>query len=184
MDLLSTLISEHFPQFFFAVVVAVVTIFLTRFYMETHKVLDDYPSSRQMLSEIHAGLILLNTVLLEKNVISQSCYSGMNSPRVLNEAGRELLKESEADKLYNQLQEGLLKELEGQEVTTLLALEQASLQLLLLKRNEPEFKPLQDFAFEHPTFKKNPLSYIDILYAMSLLLRDAYRERHTELEIE
>ena len=53
--------------------------------------------------------------------------------------------------------------------------------MLLLHRDEPRFRLLQDFVYQHPTFNAKPLTYTDILFMVALKLRDFYRERHPAL---
>ena len=55
---------------------------------------------------------------------------------------------------------------------------------MLAHGDDLSYKPIQDFAFQHPTYKNNPLTYSDILFLIALKLRDFYRGRHTDLTAE
>jgi hypothetical protein len=135
-----------------------------------------------MLSRIDKGLTLLNKVLLEKTVITESCYSNENSPRAINTLGEELLTDSNAIPLFESIKDKLVVELESKEIKSLLELERESLNVLLAHSDDPEYKPLQDFVYQHPTYKDTPLAYSDLLFVVALKLRDFYRTKHPELK--
>lgn len=184
-DTIWNFLMQRYPAIAIALFVLLLVIVATwkfcAFYSKTQNTMKEIPDIKKMLQNIHTGLLSLNSILIEKSVIGQSCYSSANSPRALNDVGKRLLEQSGADKLLEDKKEVLISELEKQKVDTLLRLEQLSLQVLIYKMNRPEFKALQDFAFQNPAFDGNPLSYIDILYVMSLALRDEYRNKHPEL---
>lgn len=173
---------EYFPQvstYFIIILVAVfVTYKLTIFYINTKKTNSKFPTIEETLNRIDKGFTTLNQILLEKNVISRSCYSEENSPRVLNEMGVRLYSESGARDLFEKIKDELISELEKKHFDSLLELERSSLDVLIEKMNDIRFKEIQNFAFQHPTFNSNPLTYTDILFIMSLRLRDLYREKH------
>ncbi|MDP3957533.1 MAG: hypothetical protein Q8Q10_03475 [bacterium] len=124
----------------------------------------------------------MNNVLLEKQVISHSCYSQENSPRVINPLGQKLYEQSGAKDLMEKVKGKLLKELEtNKKIDSLLELERESLNTMLNRMDDKEFKNIQNFAFEHPKFEGNPLTFTDILFVMALVLRDLYRGKHPEI---
>ena len=49
---------------------------------------------------------------------------------------------------------------------------------MLQKRNDQKFKGIQNFAFEHPNFEDKSLTYTDILFILSLKLRDDFIKTH------
>jgi len=132
--------------------------------------------------KITNGLDSLNKVLLEKNVISQSCFSNGNSPRVINDLGKRLYKESGADNLYIKIKEELLSELSKIPFDSNLDLERKCLNLLIDRMEKPEFKDIKDFTYQHPNFENTPLSYTDILFIIALTLRDEYLKEHNDLK--
>jgi hypothetical protein len=148
---------------------------------KTEKLEDKMPKIEIMFSKIETGLILLNKMLLEKTIISQSCYSNENSPRTINDIGQSLLKESGANKIFEAKKKMLLSDLELKTINSLLELEREALNVMLAHGDDLDYKPVQDFAFEHPTYQGNPLTYTDILFIMALKLRDFYQVKHPEL---
>jgi hypothetical protein len=163
-----------------ALVVGIVVWKTAVFYVNTKKATSKFPAIEISLGKIDKGLTTLNQILLEKSVISQSCYSNENSPRVISDIGKKLYSESGAEKLFNIIKPELVAELEQKKFDSLLELERESLNVLIDKMNDPRFKDIQNFAFEHPTFEGSPLTYTDILFIMSLNLRDDYRQKYPE----
>ncbi|MDP3785278.1 MAG: hypothetical protein Q8R12_04415 [bacterium] len=173
---------QYFPQisgyFIVALVVGMFVWKLCAFYIRTNTATKKIPLIESLLSKIDRGFNTLNQILLEKSVISQSVYSSANSPRTINALGQKLFTDSGAEILFERIKTGLMAELEGKTFGSLLELERECLNLFLGKMNDPEFKNIQNFAFEHPTFGDNPLTYTDILFVMSLKLREEYRTKH------
>lgn len=187
IEYIGSKIIENFPQFAGYVLIALVVGFIvckcTIFYINTSKSITKLPAIEVTLKRIEQGFLTLNQVLLEKSVISQSCFSNENSPRVINELGKELLEKSGAKIVYDEIKSILMTELENKKFESLLELEQRCLEVLLQKRDDQKFKNIQNFAFEHPTFKSKPLTYIDILFVISLELRDDYRKNHPDSKL-
>jgi hypothetical protein len=175
---------QNFPQlagyFFVACVVAFVVWKAAKFYFSTNRWTKEMPNLKITLDNIEKGFDKLNTLLLENSIISQSCYSSENSPRVINPLGERLYKESNAEKIFNKIKPELLNTLKEKKFDSLLELERTTLDLLLDKMDGPEFKEIQNFVFEHPTFEGNPLRYTDILFVMSIKLREAYKDNEPE----
>lgn len=185
LELIFKKLLEYFPQVaVYAIIILIVGFVVykaTRFYVQTKNVHKEFPDIKLVLQKIDKGLNTLNTILLEKSVISQSCYSNGNSPRIINDLGKKVLEESTAGALFEKIKNDLLMELSKNNFTSLLEVERESLNLLLSKMNEPQFSTIQNFAYQHPTFNETPLSYSDILFVMSIKLRDLYKENHPEL---
>lgn len=168
-------------------ILIIIVIFFTykfcKFYFETKETNNEFPNIKQTLGKIDKGLTTLNQILLEKTVITQSCYSNENSPRVLNALGSKLLSDSGANDIFQEIEPELIKELEKKKFDSLLELERNSLMVLIERMNDSRFKNIQNFAFEHPTFEGQSLTYTDILFVMSLKLRDAYRTKYPDSKL-
>ncbi len=178
---------QQFPEIagytLVAFVVAIVVWKAAKFYMATTKIHTEFPRIQSILTDIKTGFTTLNQVLLEKQVISKSCFSNENSPRVINDIGIKLYEQSGAGKVYKDIEPSLMTELETKKFESLLELEQSCLEVLLQKRNDQKFKDIQNFAFEHPTFEGKPLTYTDILFILSLRLRDDFRKKHPDSDL-
>lgn len=184
MDILWLWVNSTFPQFVWIVVVAVIVWTMTKFYMATTQVIRDVPRIQTSLNRIDKGFTTLITLLLEAKVIQTSCYSESKSPRRVNDLGQRLLQESGAAQVISQIQNAFIKDLEAMNIDNPLELERSCLQSLLSSMNDNRFNDLQTFAYNHPTFHGKPLSYIDILNTMALVLRDVYLDMHSELIFE
>ena len=186
---------EYFPQIagysLIAIIVGFVCVKATQFYMRTnglHSSVGGLGASmtamKTTLDSIHTGLTTHNNVLLEKTVISTSCYSVGNSPRVLNDRGIKLYEKSGAKILLEKKMSELIKELELKAYNSFLEVERESFKALLNRMSESDFYVIQDFAYQHPQFEDKSLTYSDILYVMSIVLRDAYKTKHPELNLK
>lgn len=186
---------EYFPQIagygILAIVVGYISVKATQFYMKTNGLHSSVggldvavTGMKTTLDSIHTGLTTLNNVLLEKTVISTSCYSVGNSPRILNASGLKVYNESGAKPLLESKKNELMKELELKTYNSFLEVERESFKVLLDRMSEPDFSVVQDFAYQHPQFENQALTYSDILYIMSIVLRDAYKEKHPELNLK
>ena len=188
MEYLFSFLIQYYPQIavygIILFLVVVITIKATDFYSQTRRLHADMPTVQTTLTKIDTGLTLLNNVLLEKTIISQSCYSNGNSPRVISSLGIQLLNESGANPIFEAIKGEFVMELEAKTINSLLELEKESLNVMLVHRDEARFKPLQDFAYQHPTFNDMPLTYTDLLFVVALKLRDFYRTRHPDLTAE
>lgn len=175
----------HFPQIAgysaLIIVVTVLTWKVAHFYGASKSIHKEFPDIKSLLTKIESGLSTLNQVLLEKNVINKSCFSNANSPRIINEKGNDLLKISGSLPAYESVKKDFLTTLESRKFESLLELERVCLNLFLEKMNDPRLIPIQNYVFEHPTYNDNPVGYVDILFLLSLKLRDYYREKHPEL---
>lgn len=157
---------------------------ITKFWLKTTSLHTDVPEMKSTLTKISTGLTLLNQVLLEGTVIKQSCYSNANSPRKINELGEKMLLASGARVIAEALMPELLQTLIEKNPTTALDVERESFRSILVKMNDERFSPIKNFAYENPVYQGNPLGYTDILFTMSLLVRDAYLEQHPEIRVE
>ena len=181
-DVVLKYLIDNYPQIGLGCILLFLICFLvykcTKFYLKTKGVCDDFPALKKLLEKIDKGFTTLNQILIEKNVISTSCYSEGNSPRSLNERGEMLYKESGAERLFIQIKDELILELEKRGQDSSLELEANALKVMFDKMNDPEFKDVQNFAYNHPNFNGTSLTYTDILFVMALKLRDAHIEKH------
>jgi hypothetical protein len=174
----------YFPQIIgYALLVLITGLVVwktAKFYFATKQLHNDFPSIKTLLSDIKTGFTTLNQVLLEKQVISQSCFSQAKSPRQLNPIGEKMYKESGAEALFNLVKGELLAELSKKTFDSFLELERESLNVVLAKMDDTRFKGIQNFAFEHSIFEGNNLTYTDILHVISLKLRNEYLTNHPD----
>lgn len=188
LDSIFQKLSEYYPQiatYFIIVLVVAYTVFkLTCFYKDTKGATSKFPGMETTLNKIDRGLDKLNQSLLDNKLIKSSCYSNENSPRVVNDLGKKLLEESGANKLMDKIGKELMTDLESRQFDSLLEMERSAYDVITDKMNDVRFKDVQNFVFEYPSFDNHPLTYTDLLFAMSLKLRDKYREKHQNSDLE
>jgi len=84
VEYISSKLIEYFPQIAGYAIVALIVGFVVwkvaNFWIETNKSVGKLPAIETTLKRIEQGFLTLNQVLLEKTVISQSCFSNENSP--------------------------------------------------------------------------------------------------------
>ncbi len=176
MEYIIRLAIDYFPPISWyttaAAALVLATVKIHSFYIKTTAHHAEVPSIKDLLEHIDKGLATLNNVLLEKNIISHSCYSGNRSPRTINALGTQLMKESGAEIIFHAQKERLAAELAAKHAASLLQLEREALNVMIAHRDDPAFLPLQDFVYRHPMFDGTPLTYTDLLFVMALILRD------------
>ncbi len=173
-------INKNYPLIGAVILAAALSALVTKFVVRTNHTNSAFPKIERMLRRINMGLMTLNNVLLEREIIKQSCYSGTDSPRTVNSLGEKLFKESGAGLLFETLKPDFMNALREKQFNSLLELERQCLNVLMEARDRPEFKRVQNFAFEYPIFQGSPLTYSDILFVMALKLRDVYRKAYSE----
>ena len=179
-------LTKTFPQYwgFFVVliVVIVLTIWCVNNYNKIKDVCKEFPTIKDSLNRIDKSLGVLNSLLIENNIIKNSFYSEAHSPRQLNELGRKLYSESGAEALFNSMVNELLSDLEKKKPLSFLDVETESFVIMFDHTEDIRLKELKDFAYNHPNFEGNNLTFSDLLYVMSINLRNKYLEMHSEIK--
>lgn len=156
---------------------------------------DSLADTRMLMSRMEGQLVLLVRNSIEKsNDEMQNTqvfeYSAKQSPRRLNKLGEELLKRSGGDRFISENLDFFVRKLEELAPKTALDVEYYSSAVLLANTNEDIFIPLKVWVYNEPTReviddagnkKIQDVSLNDVVYVMSLPLRDKYLELHPEL---
>ena len=186
MDYLLNFLIQDYQQVALYLVVLYFFVWTTAkintFYLKTSSLYTKVPNMEKLLERIDAGFAALNDALLGKSVIDKSYYSRDRSPRIVNELGEQLFKQSGAEEVFSSIKDSLTKELSSKQINSLLQLQMGSLNVMLAHRDDQTLKPLQDFAYTHPTYHNTPLGYTDLLFVVALKLRDYYIAKHPELK--
>lgn len=155
---------------------------------------EQFADSRAAVSRIEGQLDLLVKTLVpkQKKRIERSAYalSGKHSPRQLNKNGIALLKDSGADKFLEANMDFFIKKMEVIAPKTAYDVEDLASTVLLAESNNDMFIPLKSWAYNAPTrelknedgsVKSLDVELDDIIFVMSLPLRDKYLELHPEI---
>ncbi len=110
-------------------------------------------------------------------------WAKTRSPLRLNKAGSDLSKASGMEKMVKDNINELLIDLEERNLETAYDVQQESFDVVEdLITSEKEYeKELKNFLFNNPKFKGKMVDPADLVFVGSLILRDAYLDRHEEL---
>lgn len=155
---------------------------------------EQFADSRAAVSRIEGQLDLLVKTLVpkQKKRIERSApaFSGKHSPRQLNQNGIELLKDSGADKVLEANMDFFIKKMEVIKPKTAYDVEDLASTVLLAESNDDIFIPLKSWVYNAPTrelknddgsVKMQDVELDDIIFVMSLPLRDKYLELHPDI---
>ena len=192
-------LADNYPGLLLAIVAAVITWLLTRFYYNELKTLrtdiDKLPCAAHE-SKFQKILDKLETISLAVVSVKPSTLNSLTvkqSPRQLNDYGKALFDDCNGTKFLQDNKEFLLAEIERKNPKTALDVEDLSGEILMLNLGSDIFKGLKNWVYNCPTRKlKNQegeevdhiVSMSDICIVLSLPLRDMYLEAHPEIETE
>ncbi len=155
---------------------------------------EQFADSKAAISRMEGQLDLLvkSLVLNQNKQIERAAadFSGKHSPRQLNSNGLELLKDSGADSFLKANMDFFIKKIEVLAPKTAYDVEDIAPAVLLAESNDDRFIPLKSWIYNAParelrnedgTTKMQVVSLGDIIFVMSLPLRDRYLELHPEI---
>ena len=120
---------------------------------------------------------LLSLVVKSRRNKVKREISESNSPLVLSGQGKELLKRSGFDEIFEQEKDKLVKLLEERKPNKKYQVQEGAEFILINVINNPELQKLQIHVYN------NPEDSIElILYAGAIKLRDYYLEKHSEIK--
>lgn len=155
---------------------------------------EQFSDARALMGEMKGQLDLLIATLVPKEnkrtkAISPN-FSRKHSPRTLNEAGLELLKISGGEDFLKAHADFFIKKIEALAPKTPLDVEDFASMVLLANRNDDRFIPLKNWVYNAPTreitnedgtTQPYDAELDDVIFVMSLPLRDRYLELHPEI---
>ncbi len=155
---------------------------------------EQFADSKAAICRIEGQLDLLVKTLIpkQKKRIQRAapCFSGKHSPRQLNQNGVELLKDSGADKFLDANMDFFIKKMEVIAPKTAYDVEDLASTVLLAESDDDIFIPLKSWVYNAParqlknddgTTKMQDIELDDIIFVMSLPLRDRYLKLHPEI---
>ncbi len=155
---------------------------------------EQFADSKAAVHRIEGQLDLLIKTLVpkQKKRVQRAApsFSGKHSPRQLNQNGVELLKDSGADKFLDANMNFFIKKMEVIAPKTAYDVEDLASTVLLAESNDDMFIPLKSWVYNAPTrqlvnedgtTKMQDIELDDVIFVMSLPLRDKYIELHPEI---
>lgn len=149
---------------------------------------------KALSNRIEAKLELLIETLIPKEnedttQIAET-LSRKHSPRTLTEVGVKLLKDSGGEHFLKLNMDYFIKKIEDIAPKTAFDVESLAMRVLLLNRNDDRFIPLKNWVYNAPLQdipdadgnpRKIDVKLDDVIFVMSLPLRDRYLELHPEI---
>ncbi len=156
---------------------------------------EQFSDTRALMSRMEGQLELLVQNSIEKSnrkikKKSGLSYSAKRSPRQLNQNGIELLSDCGGNDFLNANMDLFLRKIEKLQPKTALDVEDMALTVLQTNTNEDIFIPLKNWVYNAPSrVLKNPngstrtqdVDLDDVIFVMSLPMRDKYLELHPEV---
>lgn len=129
------------------------------------------------VNETHSKVATIDALLsvATKNIDKLSGNADSHSPLALTEKGKRLIAESGFVKIYENIKDDLLHELEDQQPRSQYDVQEKARTMMSLKTTDPRFQKIEDWAF------KNGEDLAQILRLGGLKLRDYYFEKHPEI---
>lgn len=141
-------------------------------------------------SKVDILLGIVNSRQSRSIITSINDFSEKNSPRALNEYGLAVLSNSKGEQFLAENKAFFIAEIEKLAPKTALDVENLSLGVLRIHLNDDMFIPLKNWVYNAPSMDvkgddgsivKKDISMDDVLFILSLPLRDLYLELHPEL---
>ncbi len=156
---------------------------------------DQIADTRALMKRMEGQLELLVQNSIEKSNVKIKkkagyTFSAKHSPRHLNQNGIELLKDCGGDKVLNVNMDFFIGKIEKLQPKTALDVEDLALAVLQTNTNDDMFIPLKSWVYNAPareikdvdgSVKLQEIDLDDVIFVMSLPLRDRYLELHPEI---
>lgn len=158
--------------------------------LDTHE--RQIADSRELLGRMEGQLELLVSNSIgksNKKIRNHSGYSfsAKHSPRVLNENGISLLQDCGGNEFLKQYTDYFISKIETLKPKTALDVEELALAVLQISTSDDMFIPIKNWVYNAPmrelhypdgTSKSQEITLEDILFVMSIPLRDRYLEKN------
>lgn len=157
---------------------------------------DQYEKIFSSLSRISGQVDLIVQMTFQptpKVLEDASMFSEKRSPRKLNGNGEMLYKNIKGDNFLDANELLLLSEIEKLHPTTALDVESFSLYVLYANSNKPIFNELKNWVYNSSAidiqskdgeYTKKEISFDDVLFVLSIPLRDRYLSKHSEINAD
>lgn len=158
--------------------------------LDTHDT--QFSDTRALLSRMEAQLEILvgNSIDKSNNKVRKKSglqFSAKHSPRRLNENGKTLLRKCGGDRFLEEHGGFFINKINQLQPKTALDVEDCALAVLQLNTKEDMFIPLKNWVYNEPTWtltdedgkeKQQEIELDDVLFVLSLPLRDRYLEKY------
>jgi hypothetical protein len=190
-----TWLADHYPTIFIIVVLIVGAVFVTKAILKVISRVEKVEKSCDTID----GKIVPKLDSISKAVNGMVVYlsikdKDMNadlftiqSPRQLSVIGKDLLQLTGGKKYIDDHQDLLLSMIEQRTPASALDVENQAPIVVLNVADSPDFKPIKDYIFNNPEYKRGPeglalrLNIGLVANVMGIYLRDLYLRKHPEV---
>lgn len=194
-EIILTWLIGNWPALVIALIVGAVVWFVTRFYYKefrpVEKSVNTLPcdSRGKLLEDIKESLAVIRTYITTTDPKRASIFSQKASPRKLNNAGEQLLNSCNGIAFIETNRPLLFGWLDAKTPKTALDVEKSALEVLIENVDNDIFNSLKNWVYNSPSMavvidgetKELAVSLQDVCFVISLPLRDAYLQEHSEL---
>ena len=145
------------------------------------------------LKSVNENLIKVTSLLLLKHKEAGNLFSVKNSPRQLNDMGKQVLADIKGMDFLQTNQDFLFVGIDGYQPKTALDVENAAHAVCAVSTNNEMFNAIKNFVYNSPSYKLKDaegrerlydLAMSDVCFILSLPLRDMYLKAHPEIVVE
>ena len=145
------------------------------------------------LKNVNENLIKVTSLLLLKHKEAGKLFSAKNSPRQLNEMGKQVLSDIKGMDFLHANKDFLFTGIDDYRPKTALDVENAAHAVCAVSTNYEMFNGIKNFVYNSPSYKLKDaeghermydLALSDVCFVLSLPLRDMYLAAHPEIVSE
>lgn len=154
---------------------------------------NDIDLLKNNLDSVKSDVIAIKSLLLMKHKDASSVFSIKNSPRQLNENGKQLFEEIQGHSFLEENRAFLFSKIDSFQPRTALDVENAAHAACTAYTDNEIFNGLKNFVYNSPSYKLKDaegrerlydLALSDVCFVLSLPLRDLYLAAHPEIVSE
>ena len=150
----------------------------------------DIDSIKGNIQTIKTDVATIKSLLVMKHKEAASVFSMKNSPRQLNETGKQLLTDIKGLEFLEKYKSDLFAQIDGFASKTALDVENAAHGACMAYVDQDMFNDFKNFVYNTPSYmvrdasgqeSRYDLTIPDICFVLSLPLRDMYLEAHPQI---
>lgn len=189
---------ENYPVLFWCVALIVIVWLVAKFYYQRFKKVEtkvnELPCAvrESQYTQIKDDLLQIKMFLMMKNPKTATMFSEKHSPRLLNEAGKQLFQDVNGDAFLDANSVVLLDAIAKKTPKTALDVEVGAHEVLVENLNSDIFNEIKNWVYNSPTRKvvvngeqtDYAVTLGDVCFVLSIPLRDRYLKMHPEISIQ
>ena len=152
----------------------------------------DIDCIKDSLKNVSDNIVKITSLLLLKYKDAGKLFSVKNSPRQLNELGKQVFEDIEGDEFLKANKDFLFAQIDAYNPQTALDVENAAHAVCLVSADNEIFNRIKSIVYNSPSYKVKDaegkektydLALPDVCFVLSVPLRDMYLKEHTEITL-